>query len=147
GRGDPLAADARVERCVTLERGNLACELLVLDGIVKPARIVTRTTMMIPGLVVDTVGDLDEAHQVVRAKLEAPFRPAEVEAAIFTQFALGVLAGMTTVRLLRRMQLSDTRPTVPVHSVDHHLVRRRARHVGRLRKADGFADSPDDLPG
>jgi len=56
--------------------------------------------MMQPGGVVDAVRHLQKDHQVVRAEVQRPVGPAEIEALIFAQLALGILARVLLVLLL-----------------------------------------------
>ena len=65
-----------------LEPLRLVRELVVLDRVAEPARVVAAPEVVQPGLVVDAVGDLQEQDQVLRAQVELALGPAEVEAAV-----------------------------------------------------------------
>src|SRR4029450_11140792 len=61
-----------------------------------PRRVISPGEMMPPGGRVDTVAELHEEHQVLRAQVELRIRTAEIEAAVLPDLPLGVLAQMAT---------------------------------------------------
>ena len=103
----------RIEAAVGLDGGSLVGELVVLDLVAKPLRIVAGLEVMLPGAVVDAFGDMQEHHQVLRLELQRAVRPAEVEAVV-AEIAFGVFALVPLARLLadpRRRSSSAARRT------------------------------------
>src|SRR5690606_21533745 len=89
----PPARRGRQAR-VAFDRRHLIRELRVLDRIAKPLRVVTAAQVIEPRLVVDALRDRVEHHEVVRAQVQPPVAPAEVEALVRPELAVGVLAAM-----------------------------------------------------
>src|ERR1044071_8743912 len=91
--------------CAALDDLGLARELVVLDLVAEPPRVVAVLAMELPGIVVDAIAELDEQQQIVRAQIEPGVRPAEVEAARLTEIALDVLARVPRALVLGQLDL------------------------------------------
>src|SRR5262245_2090407 len=81
GRRADRGAALRGRLLAALDRLRLDRELVILDLVAKPPRVVTVPAVELPGLVVDPVAEVDEQQQVVRLEVELGLRAAEVEAA------------------------------------------------------------------
>ena len=88
-----------IETAIGFHVGCLAGQLLILDLTPKPGRIVPGAQMMLPGAVVQAVGNLPEQHQILDAKIEDTVWSAKEEAALGPEIALGVFARVTPVHL------------------------------------------------
>src|SRR4051812_31977203 len=89
-----LAAFAGTETALGLDGLGLLGEIPIFDALAKPPRVIAVMQMMQPGLVVDTVGDLQEQGEILGAQIELLLRSAKVEADLRPQITLGVLAQM-----------------------------------------------------
>ena len=74
--------------------GCLRRQRLVLDDGSKPFRHVMPQEMKLPRFIVHAVSQLHEELEILRAKVEASVRSAEIEADVFSELALGILALM-----------------------------------------------------
>src|SRR5580693_4506839 len=101
---------------------HLLGELVVLDRLAHPARIVMALQVMQPRLVLHAVRHLQENHQVLGAKVERAGRPAEIEAFVLAKLALGIFAGVTLGLLGRRMKRNDFRRFAPCPAPDKSLT-------------------------
>src|SRR5258706_11569276 len=109
GLDDGPPALGRIEALVGLGRRGLGGELLVLDDPAEPAGVVGAAPVVLPRLLVHALGDLREEHEVLRAQVEAVAGPAEIEAEVLGELALGVLAHVAVLRLLRPQRLHRDR--------------------------------------
>src|SRR5262249_10365525 len=80
---------------IAFDIGNLVRELVVLNLLSEPARIVTRAQMVCPGPVVHTLGQLHKQNEVLRPQIERPIRSAKVKALAFAELPFSIFASMT----------------------------------------------------
>src|SRR5439155_5729475 len=81
---------------------DLAGQVLVLDALAEPLRILMGVQMVHPRLLIDAVGELQERHQIAGPQVQLALRPAEVEAALLVHAALGVFADVAAALGVRR---------------------------------------------
>ena len=79
---------------IALDGGDLIGQILVLDRIPDPRRVVPGAEVVQPGRVVDPGSDLQEQGEVLRAQGEGAVRAAKVKAAVLAKLALGIFARM-----------------------------------------------------
>ena len=139
------AARDRIEAAVGLDLGGLARQLLVLDHVTEPGRIVGGLAVVLPGAVVHSLGDLQEDHEILCTQVERVIRAAEIEAAVLSEMALGVFRGVPLVSLARTLGLHDDRTAGGAADPDEDLVGARFdRVVSRRRLLAGrFAKGLD----
>src|SRR5262249_34938330 len=93
-----LVASARALLFTARDRG----ELLVLDHVAEPARIIALLQVMVPRLEGEAGRDPRKDFEVLGADVQALLRPAEVEAPFGADVALGVLAPVAVVLQCRQ---------------------------------------------
>src|SRR5690606_9756672 len=89
----------------TLARGvlhplDLVRELVILDAVAYPPRVVASAEVIHPRGVIDAVAELHEAGQVLRFQVQLSIRTTEPEAAV-VEIAMGVLAQVTLAFRIR----------------------------------------------
>src|SRR5262249_54549566 len=97
-----LAALRRRERLIALDRGGLVRQARGLVAFAKPLRVVAAAQVIEPGVIIDAVARLQEEDQVLATQVELLLGPAEVEAALLRQFALGVFSNVPAALGLAR---------------------------------------------
>jgi hypothetical protein len=91
---DARSAIGGREPAIALDGGEFVGQVLVLDRVANPGRVIPSAEVVQPGPIVDPSRDLQEQREVLNAKAQGAVGAAELEAAIFTELALAVLAGM-----------------------------------------------------
>src|SRR5882672_6909331 len=66
----------------SLELRGFVRELLVFDVLAEPLRVVALVQMELPGLGVDTFGELEKLNEILRPQVELLVATAEIEAAL-----------------------------------------------------------------
>ena len=106
----------------------------------EPARVVAALQVVQPGLVVHALGDLQEQEQVLRPQVQLALRPAEVEAAVRRQLALGVLAAVAAALGLAGLDPARTDGGRP--SPRRHSSTSPGSQLARRRPAARSPDAP-----
>src|SRR5262245_4134384 len=104
---DARAAIGGGQRPVLLDAGGFLGEILILDGLAKPARIGALVEVIEPGPVIDAGGQLHEGAEVVGSQIECTVRTAKIEAGVLAKLALGILADMALPLVLGLARLDE----------------------------------------
>ena len=125
--GSEVAALRGVEAWVGFDRGRFLRQVIVLDDLAEPRRIVAGVAVMLPGALVDAFRDLREERQVLRAQIEAIVRSAEIEAQVLAELTLGVFALVPVARLLRPQRFHGNRRGAGAARPEQNLLVRDPR--------------------
>src|SRR4051794_10681593 len=71
-----------------LDTGDLLGDGLVADAVAQPGRVVALAEMVVPGVVVDALGDVQEQAEGGRPQVQPPVRALEPEALGLVELAL-----------------------------------------------------------
>ena len=138
-----------VELAIALDRGDLVGQILVLDRVADPGRVVPGAEVVQPGPIVDPGRDLQEQGEVLSAQGERAVGAAEVEAAVLAKLALAVLAGVAAALQLGLDHLHPRRPAIGAALPQQRLacLDPIVRGQRRRRFAEARAELPDRARG
>ena len=109
---DALAALLRVKTAVLLDFRGFIREVIVLDRVAEPARIIARSAVKFPSAIIDPGCHLKKNHQVLSAEVEGAIRSAKIEAVVGPKFSFRILSDVALVALRRRVGLNRPRTVI-----------------------------------
>src|SRR5262249_14566237 len=110
-----LAARARAKGGVLFHSGCFGREIVIFDCIAEPTRIIAGAKVEEPGVIIDTVGQLQEGCEIFGAQVECGFWSTKVEASVLAQLTFCVLAGVALLPLLWSGGSDHVQPIVSQH--------------------------------
>lgn len=93
GLRDALAALLCVKTAVLLDFRGFVREVIVLDRVAEPSRIIARVALKVPSAIVPG-GYLQKNHKVLSAEIDGAIRSAKIEAAVGAEFSFRVIASV-----------------------------------------------------
>src|SRR5262245_29521126 len=136
-----------VRRHVLSSQGrHLFRQLRILDRLTQPMGDIALLEVVTPGGLVDAVGDLEEDPEVLRAQIQLPVWPAEVEGSVGGKFPVRVLPAMPPALLARDDTANPPWP-LPARGAPREAlpVRQIVRRHRRGRQLAGHGELPEGL--